>query len=125
MSGWDARMWANVILTGIYVLIGLALLLRRPKPDKSWWSWQRLFGAAIIALALLFLSVGPGPTRGGLINHGIVMIGMGLWFQFAGVWSVNGPDIPSDELLRRNFKVTRFIFLYGGANIALGLTIPR
>ena len=125
MSGWDARQWANVILTGFYVLVGLGFLLWRPKPGQSWWSWGRPFGAAIVILALVFLFVGPGQTRGGLINHGIVMIAISLWFLFAGVWSVNGPDLPPGTVLRRNFRVTAFIFLYGGIAIALGLSLPR
>lgn len=125
MSGWDARQWANVILTGIYVLVGLALLLWRPKPGKSWWSWQRLFGAAIVILALVFLFFGPGPTRGGLINHGIVMIGLGLWFLLGDLWSVSGPDVPAGTLFRQRFRLGAGFILYGGTNIALGLSIPR
>jgi len=125
MSVWDATQWANVILTGIYVLVGLALLLWRPKPGKSWWSWQRAFGAAVVVGALVFLFVGPGPTHGGLINHGIVMAAIGLWFLFAGVWSVNGPDVPAGEQLRQRWKPASLIILYAGVNIALGLAIPR
>jgi len=125
VSGWDARMWANVILTAVGVLAGLALLLWPPRAGESWWRWRRLFGAAFIVVVLVTLPHNPGPTRGGLISNGIVWLGVGLWSLFAGVWSVNGPDLPAGEVLRRNSKPAACFFLYGGAIIALGLTIPR
>lgn len=124
MIGWGARTWADVILTAIHALVGLGFLLWRPKPGRSWWSWWRLFGAAIIVVALVFLFAGHAQTRGGLINHGTVMAGIGLWGLFAGVWSVNGPDIPSDQLLRRNARIAGPILLYAGIVLVLAFTIP-
>ena len=123
MSGWDAKTWVNVVLTGFYVLVGLALLLWPPEPGKSWWSWQRLFGAAVVIAALAMYPILPNPTRGGLISNGIVWIGMGLWLLFAGVWSVNGPDLPPGELLRQRWKPAALFLLFGGTNIALILIL--
>ena len=125
MSGWDAKTWANAILTGIYVLFGLALLLWPPKPGALWSSWQRLIGAVIIVGALVTASLTPGPTHGGLIGHGIMMAVMGLWFLLGGLWSVNGPDLPAGEQLRQRWKLAAAIILYGGTAVALGYNIPR
>lgn len=122
-------MWAGVITAGIAVLVGLALLLWPPKAGTSWWSWQRLFGAAFIVYTVivyaLALPTGSGPTRGGLILNGIMMAAMGLWYLFAGLWSVNGPDVPAGVQLRQRSALSALFILYGAGLIALGLTIPR
>ena len=124
MSGWDARMWAGVIITGFTVLAGLALLLWPPGAGTSWWSWRRLCGAGIVAVALV-IPASPGPTRGGLIWNGVVWIAMALWFLLKDLWSVDGPDLPAGTILRQRSALAAGLSLYGGAIIALGLTIPR
>lgn len=125
MSGWDAGQWINTILTGMYVLLGLALLLWRPKPGQPWWRWDRLFGAAIIILALVLFPIDPNPTRGGLIGNGVIIIAVALWFLLGDLWSVNGPDLPSRTLLRQRFKPAACLLFVGGTNLALGLSTPR
>ena len=154
MSGWGPADWAAALFAAGLILAGVSALARRPEAGGPWWDINRFNGIMMIVVALINLRDPSAVSREPwfLIGFGILALALASWSLLVeprlharrleryraqlSALALSEDDYseslrafhanePAPAAPRRRLIGAVFLSLFGGAFLALGLSITR